>query len=79
MDVDAYLHGIVRARLGVWDWNLVSGECGYSASWFEMLGYAPGEPILVCIEIIEVHEVALATWRVHLRLFTVGPEHPCFI
>lgn len=43
LDVDAYLHGIVRARLGVWDWNLVSGECGYSASWFDMLGYAPGE------------------------------------
>ena len=31
------------------------------------------------IEIIEVHEVALATWRGHLRLFTVGPEHLCFI
>jgi diguanylate cyclase (GGDEF)-like protein/PAS domain S-box-containing protein len=43
LDVDAYLHGIVRARLGVWDWNLVTGECGYSASWFDMLGYAPGE------------------------------------
>ncbi len=43
LEVDAYLHGIVRARLGVWDWNLVTGECAYSASWFAMLGYAPGE------------------------------------
>lgn len=43
LDIDAYLHGIVRARLGVWDWDLVTGACGYSASWFDMLGYAPDE------------------------------------
>ena len=43
LDIDAYLHGIVRARLGVWDWNLLTGECGYSESWFEMLGYRPDE------------------------------------
>lgn len=43
LDIDAYVHGISRARLGVWDWDLVSGECRYSDSWFWMLGYAPGE------------------------------------
>jgi diguanylate cyclase (GGDEF)-like protein/PAS domain S-box-containing protein len=26
-----------------WDWDLVSGELYYSARWWEMLGYAPGE------------------------------------
>ncbi|MCS6759826.1 MAG: PAS domain-containing protein, partial [Candidatus Devosia euplotis] len=36
-------HAISRARLGVWDWNLVTDECTYSDTWFEMLGYRPGE------------------------------------
>jgi diguanylate cyclase (GGDEF)-like protein/PAS domain S-box-containing protein len=29
--------------LGVWDWNLVTGEQTHSARWEEMLGYAAGE------------------------------------
>lgn len=32
-----------RARLGMWDWNLRTGECFYSDTWFQMLGYQPGE------------------------------------
>lgn len=32
-----------RARLGGWDWNLRTGECHYSRTWFEMLGYARDE------------------------------------
>ncbi|SFD33112.1 EAL domain-containing protein [Devosia psychrophila] len=36
-------HALGRARLGVWDWNLQTGDCVYSDSWFEMLGYRPGE------------------------------------
>ncbi|MGV8831834.1 MAG: EAL domain-containing protein [Devosia sp.] len=36
-------HALNRARLGVWDWNLVTDECAYSDTWFEMLGYGPGE------------------------------------
>lgn len=32
-----------RAQLGVWDWNLQSGECFYSSTWAQMLGYGPGE------------------------------------
>lgn len=40
---DAFRHGIRRARLGVWDWNLVTDSCHYSDSWFAMLGYRPDE------------------------------------
>lgn len=36
-------HGIRRARLGVRDWDLQTDQCAYSDSWFEMLGYRPGE------------------------------------
>lgn len=43
LDLDAFVHGVARARLGVWDWNLVTGDCIYSDSWYAMLGYAPGE------------------------------------
>ncbi|GHA26153.1 diguanylate cyclase [Devosia pacifica] len=38
-----WVHAIRRARLGVWDWNVQTGDCRYSDSWFEMLGYKPGE------------------------------------
>lgn len=36
-------HALKRARLGVWDWNLQTGDCAYSDGWFEMLGYRPDE------------------------------------
>lgn len=29
--------------LGIWDWNLVTGEQSHSARWEEMLGYSAGE------------------------------------
>ena len=32
-----------RAGLGVWDWDLATGNCFYSATWSQMLGYAHGE------------------------------------
>ncbi|MER8437067.1 EAL domain-containing protein [Mesorhizobium sp. M1312] len=32
-----------RAHLGVWDWDLRTGECFYSAMWSQMLGYGEGE------------------------------------
>jgi diguanylate cyclase (GGDEF)-like protein/PAS domain S-box-containing protein len=32
-----------RAHLGVWDWDLRSGDCFYSAMWSRMLGYGEGE------------------------------------
>jgi diguanylate cyclase (GGDEF)-like protein/PAS domain S-box-containing protein len=32
-----------RAKLGVWDWDLQTEECFYSATWARMLGYEPGE------------------------------------
>ena len=36
-------NALERARLGVWDWNVQTGECFYSDTWFRMLGYEPGE------------------------------------
>lgn len=36
-------HALRRAKLGLWDWNLTSGECFYSETWARMLGYEPGE------------------------------------
>ncbi|RUX83989.1 PAS domain-containing protein, partial [Mesorhizobium sp. M7A.F.Ca.CA.004.08.1.1] len=32
-----------RAHLGVWDWDLVTGDCFYSATWARMLGYDESE------------------------------------
>ncbi|HEV7255573.1 MAG TPA: EAL domain-containing protein [Mesorhizobium sp.] len=32
-----------RAGLGVWDWDLRTGNCFYSPSWARMLGYKEGE------------------------------------
>ncbi|TGQ64195.1 EAL domain-containing protein [Mesorhizobium sp. M00.F.Ca.ET.186.01.1.1] len=32
-----------RAHLGVWDWDLRSGNCFYSATWARMLGYSEDE------------------------------------
>ncbi|MBZ9848890.1 EAL domain-containing protein [Mesorhizobium sp. CA14] len=34
---------IDRAHLGLWDWNLATGDCYYSPTWWRMLGYAEGE------------------------------------
>jgi diguanylate cyclase (GGDEF)-like protein/PAS domain S-box-containing protein len=36
-------HALQRAQLGLWDWNLKTGDCSYSATWAQMLGYQPGE------------------------------------
>ena len=43
MSGNLWENALKRARLGVWDWNLLTGQCVYSDTWFEMLGYAPGE------------------------------------
>jgi diguanylate cyclase (GGDEF)-like protein/PAS domain S-box-containing protein len=32
-----------RANLGVWDWDLRTGACFYSDTWYRMLGYEPGD------------------------------------
>ena len=32
-----------RAHLGVWDWDLATGDCFYSATWARMLGYDESE------------------------------------
>jgi len=41
--VDVWAHALERASLGVWDWDLRTGACVYSDTWFRMLGYEPGE------------------------------------
>jgi PAS domain-containing protein len=40
---DVWRHAIDRAKLGLWDWDLTTDRCYYSASWFEMLGYSEDE------------------------------------
>lgn len=40
---DVWRHAIERAQLGLWEWNLLTDECFYSTSWFEMLGYSEDE------------------------------------
>ena len=40
---DVWRHAIERAQLGLWDWNLLTDDCFYSASWFSMLGYCESD------------------------------------
>ena len=40
---EVWAHALERARLGVWDWDLRTGACVYSDTWFRMLGYQPGD------------------------------------
>src|SRR6185295_1474363 len=40
---ESWKEALERAHLGVWDWDLSTGDCFYSASWTRMLGYADGE------------------------------------
>ncbi|WIJ23899.1 putative bifunctional diguanylate cyclase/phosphodiesterase [Devosia sp. RR2S18] len=40
---DVWRHAIERAQLGLWDWDLTTDRCFYSASWFAMLGYSETE------------------------------------
>ena len=45
-------HALRGSRLGVWEWDLVTGETFFSAEWKRMLGYEPGEL-----------EPSIDTWR----------------
>jgi len=42
-DEEFWERALERADLGVWDWDLKSGECFYSATWARMLGYSQNE------------------------------------
>ncbi len=34
---------LIGGDLGLWDWNVKTGECYFDRKWIEMLGYKPGE------------------------------------
>ena len=34
---------LMGADLGMWDWNVITGEVQFNSRWTEMLGYSPGE------------------------------------
>lgn len=42
-DQDIWKTALDRAQLGLWDWDLASGNCFYSATWAHMLGYRANE------------------------------------
>jgi diguanylate cyclase (GGDEF)-like protein/PAS domain S-box-containing protein len=42
-EVNPWKRALEGTGLGIWDWNLVTGEQTHSARWEEMLGFAPGE------------------------------------
>ena len=42
-DEEFWERALDRAHLGVWDWNLETGDCFYSATWASMLGYEKSE------------------------------------
>ncbi|CAG0954922.1 MAG: EAL domain-containing protein [Rhizobiaceae bacterium] len=42
-DQDIWKTALDRAKLGLWDWDLASGTCFYSATWAQMLGYREDE------------------------------------
>ncbi len=42
-DQEIWKTALDRAKLGLWDWDLASGTCFYSATWARMLGYQEHE------------------------------------
>ena len=42
-DQEIWKTSLDRAKLGLWDWDLASGTCFYSATWAQMLGYQEHE------------------------------------
>ncbi|HHZ10815.1 MAG TPA: EAL domain-containing protein [Rhizobiales bacterium] len=42
-DKEIWQTALARAKLGLWDWDLSSGTCFYSATWAQMLGYQENE------------------------------------
>lgn len=42
-DEEFWERALARAHLGVWDWDLTTDECFYSATWANMLGYEKSE------------------------------------
>ena len=42
-DEEFWERALERAHLGVWDWDLENGDCFYSDTWAQMLGYTRSE------------------------------------
>lgn len=69
---DVWAHALERASLGAWDWNLRTGACVYSDTWFRMLGYEPGElpqsgDLWVALMHPDDREKTIALGESHLR------------
>ncbi|TYP75890.1 PAS domain-containing protein [Aquimarina intermedia] len=51
--LDRYQHIIEGANLGVWEWNLQTGEIYFSERWAEIIGYS----------LLEIEPVSIQTWK----------------
>jgi len=69
---------IQGGNIGLWDWNIQSGENIYSARWLEMLGYKPGElanRIEVWEELSHPDDLLIATDILHRHILGEVPHY----
>jgi PAS domain S-box-containing protein len=52
VDRERLTTSLLAARLGIWDWSVITGTCHYGGSWGDILGYPP-----------EYFKPKLSTWE----------------